>query len=161
MQPGGGTTMGYIEELRSLIGARPLIMVGAGVFILDDHRRLLMIHRIDNNTWSIPGGSMEPGESLEDTARREVHEETGLEIDSLGLMGVYSGMDYHYVYPNGDEVYNVTAAYVSGNPTGQLTAGDSETNEIKWFRLEEIPANISPPVKPILADFIEEFMERD
>ena len=73
--------MGYIEELRALIGHRPIIMVGATVLITDFKGRLLLIRRHDNGCWGVPGGSMEPGESLEQTARRETREE--FEVENL------------------------------------------------------------------------------
>lgn len=62
----------YIHELRSRVGHWPVIMVGAGVIVLDDAGRILLMHRSDNGAWSIPGGMTEPGETVEETARREV-----------------------------------------------------------------------------------------
>lgn len=69
---------GYIMDLREVVGARPLILAGAGVIIVDNEGRILLQHRSDNGDWGIPGGSMELGESFEEAARREVLEETGL-----------------------------------------------------------------------------------
>jgi ADP-ribose pyrophosphatase YjhB (NUDIX family) len=46
-------------------------MVGATLLILNQHDQLLMLRRNDNEIWGVPGGAMEPGESLVDTARRE------------------------------------------------------------------------------------------
>ena len=63
--------MGYIEELRKLIGNYPIILVGAAALILDQQDRLLLLRRTDNGCWGIPGGAMEPGESLADTVKRE------------------------------------------------------------------------------------------
>ncbi len=103
----------YIEELRSRVGNYPLIMLGSAVCVFDSHERLLLLRRTDNGYWGLPGGAMEPGESLEDTARRETREETGLEVARLSLMGVFSGPELHYRYPNGAEVYNVTAVYTT------------------------------------------------
>lgn len=99
--------MGYIAELRKLVGSRPLIMAGAGVLVLDGAGRLLLQKRVDNGLWSFVGGSMEPGETFEQTARRELWEEAGLEAGALRLLEVVSGPEFFYRYPNGDEVYNV------------------------------------------------------
>ncbi len=60
------TKMSYIEELRALVGHRPLILVGVCVLIFDQERRLLLQHRTDDRTWDFPGGYMEPGESMEE-----------------------------------------------------------------------------------------------
>ena len=100
--------MGYIMDLRAYAGHRPLIQVGAAVLVEDGEGRLLLQKRTDDHLWSFSAaGSMEPGESAEETARRELLEETGLTAYSLELLGVYSGKEEHHIYPNGDEVYNV------------------------------------------------------
>jgi 8-oxo-dGTP pyrophosphatase MutT (NUDIX family) len=83
--------MGYIDELGSLVGGRPLIMAGAAVLILNRRGHLLMMKRTDNGCWGIPGGAMEPGESLEETAIREAGEELGIDIRQMDLFGVFSG----------------------------------------------------------------------
>jgi len=151
---GGIMPGGYVEELRRLIGTRPIIMVGSGVFMLDEQDRLLLTLRRDNGMWSIPGGAMEPGETLEETARREVEEETGLLPGALILQGVYSGMEYHYVYPNGDEVYNVTAAFVCREFEGELRAEPEELERVRFFARDEAPERVSPPVQRIYEDFL-------
>lgn len=68
--------MNYVKDLRELVGNRPLILPGAVAIILNDQNEVLLQHRIDGG-WGLPGGLMELGESLEETARREVKEETG------------------------------------------------------------------------------------
>jgi mutator protein MutT len=144
--------MGYIEELRQLIGSRSLIMVGAGVIILDEHNRILLTQRSDNNAWSIPGGAMEPGETLEDVARRETQEEVGLRVGEMDFYGVFSGPELYYQYPNGDQVYNVTVVYVTRQVTGKLKI-DEESQQARYFPLHDLP-KISPPLRPVLAEII-------
>ena len=102
--------MDYILQLRQDIGHRPLVIVGAGFLVLDEQKRLVLLKRSDNQCWAFPGGSLEPGELVEDTARRETFEETNLEINEISLLGVFSGPELYYKYPNGDEVYNVIIA---------------------------------------------------
>ncbi len=63
--------MGYIHELRQLVGNRPLIMVGATLLLFNRDHQLLMIKRTDNGCWGVPGGAMELGESTENTVIRE------------------------------------------------------------------------------------------
>ena len=55
--------MGYIEELRALVGSRPLILPGASVLVVDARGHILLQRRADSGLWGIPGGMMEPGES--------------------------------------------------------------------------------------------------
>ena len=141
--------MNYIEELRKLVGKRPLIMVGAGVLVWDASNRLLMIKRTDNGCWGIPGGGMELGESLEETARRETREETGLEIGSMSLFGVFSGPEFYYEYPNGDQAHIVSMVYLTRDVRGEIRLS-SEHSESGFFDLQNLPAELSPPVRPIL-----------
>jgi ADP-ribose pyrophosphatase YjhB (NUDIX family) len=72
--------LGYIEELRKVVGHRPLVLPGTHVYLLDDSDRLLLMRRTDTGGWGLPGGFMELGKTLEETARRETLEETGLAI---------------------------------------------------------------------------------
>ena len=64
----------------------------AGV-ITDDHGRALLIQRRDNHHWEPPGGVLELGESIHDGLRREVREETGLDVEPVTLTGVYKNMN--------------------------------------------------------------------
>jgi 8-oxo-dGTP pyrophosphatase MutT (NUDIX family) len=142
--------MGYIEELRELIGHRPIIMVGATVLITDPEGRLLLMRRLDNGCWGVPGGALEPGESLEQTARRETREETGLEIGKMSLFGVFSGPELFYEYPNGDQVYNVSVVYLTNEIKGEINLNPFEHTEISFFETENLPSPLSPPVIPII-----------
>ncbi len=82
---------------------------------------------------------MEPGESLEQTARRELLEETGLQAEELQLRNLLSGEDYYFKYPNGDEVYNVIGVYEAINPYGKLVMEDGESLALKYFPLHDLP----------------------
>lgn len=141
--------MAYIEEMRTLIGHRPLVLVGAAVLVTDARGWLLLGQRSDNLAWGIPGGALEPGETLEETARRETHEETGLEIGRLRLFRVFSGPEFFYTYPNGDQVHNVSAVFESSDFTGSLLE-NSEHRLLRFFDPDHLPESISPPVFPVL-----------
>jgi 8-oxo-dGTP pyrophosphatase MutT (NUDIX family) len=156
--------MDYILQLRQFIGHRPILMVGAAILVVDEHNRLLLMKRSDSGCWGPPGGATEPGERVEEAAKRETLEETGLEIGEMELFGVFSGPELYYKYPNGDEVYNVTIVYLSRDfwrRSGDLrqTADqieieiNNEHTEFRWFTMGEIPENISPPIKPVIEQF--------
>ena len=66
------------------------IVPAVSVVVPDNQGRILLIRRTDNKYWSIPGGGMEPGESVREAAVREVREETGMDCEITGLVGVYS-----------------------------------------------------------------------
>ena len=145
--------MGYIMNLRKLVGSRPLIMAGACVIVLNNENRILLQLRKDNNCWGLAGGSLEMGESLEQVAKRELLEETGLIANKLELFNVYSGEKFYYKYPHGDEVYNVVTAYICNDYEGVLNKEESEVQELCFFLFNELPANISPPDLPIIQEY--------
>jgi len=142
--------MGYVEEMRALIGQRPLILVGAAALIVNAHGQLLMVRRTDNGCWGVPGGMMEPGEGLEDTLRRETREEVGLELGEALLIEVFSGPDVDYVYPNGDQACNVIAAFLIREASGEIWLDPREHSQSGYFDLQHLPAPISPPIVPVL-----------
>ncbi|WP_395369179.1 NUDIX hydrolase [Streptomyces tubercidicus] len=145
--------MSYIPELRSLVGTRPLILPGAAVIVLDSHRRVLLLQRADTGGWGLPGGFMEPGESLEETARREVKEEVGLELDELTLMSVFSGADQYYRYPNGDQVFNVTTVYTAQAHHWRLQLDPVEASSAQLFSVDGLPDDLIAPEVPILEHY--------
>ena len=87
--------------------------------------------------------------------RRETREETGLEVDTLDLFGVFSGPDVFYEYPNGDQVYNVSVVYRTHDFRGSLPRGTAEAVELRFFALDELPENLSPPIRPVIAKVLE------
>ena len=148
--------MDYILQLRQYIGHRPILMVGAAILVLDEQDRLLMMKRSDSGTWGIPGGATEPGEVVEEAAKRETLEEVNLEIREMSLFGVFSGPELYYKYPNGDEVYNVTIMYLSRDWHGEIKLNHEHT-EWRWFSANEIPEDVSPPIRPIIEQFKSSF----
>lgn len=145
--------MGYIEDLRMVVGHQPIILAGAAALVIDGEGRLLMGFRSDNRQWGIPGGGMEPGETLEETARREALEETGMTLDRLELFGVFSGPEFFYTYPNGDQVYNVSIVYVCREYHGQLNHNE-EHGQFQFFDPRELLEAISPPVRLVLQKWV-------
>ena len=150
--------MDYISSLRDKVGHAPVILVGALVLIFNKDKQVLLQLRSDNESWGLPGGTMELGESFEEAATREVYEETNLEIQNLKFITNFSGKDYHMVYPNGDEAYTVTALFESEEYEGELSAENKETQNLKFFDLDKLPQNISPPVK--MKEFILNYLSQ-
>ena len=146
----------YIIDLRKVVGHRPLLQVGASVIVVDSENRILLQLRSDNHCWGYAGGSVELDEVVEEAAKRELLEETGLIAEELELFGVFSGKDTHYTYPNGDEVSNVDIVYVCKRYSGALNCQDGEVEELKFFRVDEIPQNISKPIRVALNKWIEQ-----
>ncbi|QHE50754.1 NUDIX domain-containing protein [Pontibacillus sp. HMF3514] len=146
--------MGYVMDLRKVLGRRPLIVVGASVLLMDKERRLLLQKRTDNQCWGLPGGSLEPGEELQEVAARELQEETGLKAHHLEFFQIFSGEELYYKYPHGDEVYNVIASYVCTEFSGELRKEPEEVEALQYFNLDDLPSPLSPPDKKVLENFI-------
>ena len=142
--------MDYIRELRALVGHRPLVLAVAGALVFDSDGRLLLHRRDDNGLWSTSGGAVEPGESLEDTARRELREETGLEAGRLRLLDVYSGADFFIEYPNGDQAYVVGALFIADDVRGTARPDGQESTEIGYFPFSALPDDIDPNHRRLL-----------
>ncbi|XXM71609.1 NUDIX hydrolase [Lysinibacillus sphaericus] len=135
--------MGYIEDLRKLIGTRPVILPGAVVLILNKQNQVLLQQRqFPNGKWGLPGGLMELAESTEETARREVKEETNLQLGELHLLNVYSGKNQYIKAENGDEFYVVATAYFTNQFHGNMKADQTESISLQFFPLDDLPPNM-------------------
>lgn len=144
----------YIASVRRKIGHDTLLLVGAGVFI-HQNGKLLLQRRRDDGTWADHGGCIEIGETLEDTARREMLEETGLTAGKLELIGVFSGPERLHTYPNGDQAYMIGVYYLCEDYSGKPLTQSDETTDLRWFPLDALPENIMPLAREPLRKCLE------
>ena len=126
-------------NLRKHLGHDPLIGVGATTLVFNVKNELLLNLRTDTNSWGIPGGSMELYETIEETAIRELKEETGIRADELELVTVLSGKDFYFEYPNGDKMCTVIVLFKVLNYTGAPKVSDNESKMLKFFPLTNLP----------------------
>lgn len=131
--------VGYIMDLRKHIGHDALIGIGATTLVFNDKKELLLNLRTDTNTWGIPGGSMELYETIEETAIRELKEETGICADELQLVAVLSGRDFYFEYPNGDKMCTVIVLFKVPHYNGTIKVSDKESKALKFFPLTNLP----------------------
>ncbi|MBR2571481.1 MAG: NUDIX domain-containing protein [Clostridia bacterium] len=147
---------GYISEMRKLVGHRTIIQCGSSVICVDAAGRLLLGRRSDNLKWGYSGGSLEIDERVEDCAKRELFEETGLIADELEFFCVNSGPEAHYIYPNGDEVSNFEIVYLCRKWHGTMRPQKGEIEELRFFRCDELdPETVSPPIRPVLEKYLQ------
>jgi 8-oxo-dGTP pyrophosphatase MutT (NUDIX family) len=139
--------------MRALVGHRPLVLVSAGVLAFNARGWLLLHRRTDDGNWDMPGGCLEPGETLEEAARREVREETGLAIGALTLLRVFSGPEMFRRYPNGDQAYHVAAVYGAWDVAGCPTPGAGEATDVGLYPLDALPQPLAPSLTFVLAQY--------
>ena len=131
-----------------------LLQCGTSVILINAAGELLLQKRRDNGCWGFHGGSVELGEIVEEAAKRELFEETGLLAERLELFGVFSGPELYYVYPNGDAVYNIDIVYLCQEYSGDLRPNISEVAELRFFAPGDLPADISPPQQAVMASYL-------
>jgi ADP-ribose pyrophosphatase YjhB (NUDIX family) len=116
---------------------------GANAIIFNDVGELLLERRSDNGFWGLPGGAMEIGESLEHAVKREVFEETGLDVTVGRLIGVYSDPRFHTImrYRDGTLVHFVTVVFECRRRGGELRMSE-ESTDLRYFDVEALPDNV-------------------
>lgn len=123
------------------------IAVAVSAFVQDDEGRILMIRRTDNNLYSIPGGMVEPGESLTQAAVREVKEETGVDVEIITLIGLYSNPDHVIAYDDGEVRQEFSICFRARTIGGELRTS-SESSEVHWVHPGNLAAmNIHPSIR--------------
>ncbi|MGW5706059.1 NUDIX hydrolase [Amycolatopsis japonica] len=113
------------------------IAVAVSAFIQDDEGRILMIRRTDNDLYSIPGGQLELGETLAQAAVREVREETGIECEVTGVIGLYSNPNHVIAYDDG-EVRQEFSICFRATPVGGEFQTSNESKEVLWVSTSKI-----------------------
>lgn len=131
------------------------IKVGVGVFILDNHGRILLERRSDSGMWGLPGGGIEAGESVLQAAIREVREETGLEVNITRLIGVYSEPWGRIVtYPDNGDVRHLVDIILEANIAAGELVISPESLELQFFPTNCLPPDIAPPAIHPIQDYV-------
>lgn len=142
--------MDYIKWIRSKVGKDKIMLNFVGGCIFNDEGKVLLQKRQDRNVWGFPGGALELGESVEEALKREVLEETGLEVTLNKLLGIYS--KYEDYYPNGDEAQTITFFFELSIKGGKLSCSNEETLELKYFSLNAVPRLVNKQQNDFLND---------
>jgi ADP-ribose pyrophosphatase YjhB (NUDIX family) len=132
------------------------IVVAVTVFVLDEQDRVLLIRRTDNGLWAIPGGAQDFGEYISDTAVRETKEESGVDVEVTGVVGIYTNPNHVMAYTDGEvrQQFSICfrARYVGGEPTPS-----NESSEVRWVARDELDAL---PIHPSMRLRIDHGYER-
>jgi ADP-ribose pyrophosphatase YjhB (NUDIX family) len=121
--------------------------------VRDNAGRLLLIHKVDNDLWALPGGGMELGESIADAAVREVAEETGLTVELTGLVGIYSDPGHVMAYADGEVRQEFSVCFHARVTGGEAREDGSETKEVRWVEPTAVAElNIHPSMRRRIDD---------
>lgn len=149
----------YLKPIREKLGHIPVVICAASVIVVNKNKEILLQLRNDNQCWAYPGGGINVDEMAEEAAVRELFQETGLKAIKLKLFGVFSGKDMHHIYPNGDEISNVDIVYICEEFEGDLKPDYQESDELRFFQIDNLPKNISPPAVRALTQYIKQYTE--
>jgi 8-oxo-dGTP pyrophosphatase MutT (NUDIX family) len=124
-------------EFGDRVGRTAAVRLGVTAAILDPSGRLLLTRRADNGEWCMPGGAVDPGESLAEACAREVREEIGVEARITRLLGTYSSPDIVAAYPDGNRAQIVAAVFRAEIVSGAPAVSD-EVTEVGWFARDQV-----------------------
>ena len=122
----------------------------------DGEGRILMIHKVDNDLWALPGGGHDVGESISDTVVREVKEETGYDVEVTGIVGTYTNPRHVMAYDNGEVRQQFSIAF-RARLVGGAAKTSSESKEVRWVSQAELA---SLELHPSMRQRIEHFLAR-
>ena len=115
------------------------IVPSANVIVVNNQAEILLIRRTDNGNWAVPGGGIDPGESITDTAVRETLEETGITCEITGLVGIYTNPRHVIRYTSNNEVRQEFSIVFTARPTGGQLRPSSESAEPQWVSPATVP----------------------
>lgn len=108
------------------------IVPSVNVAVENDRGEILMIRRSDNDNWALPGGAIDLGESMAQAAVREVNEETGIDCEITGLVGIYTDPKHVILYTSNNEARQEFSILLRGRLVGGVPTPSSESLEVQW-----------------------------
>lgn len=151
-------TVNYVRWLRSYVGHQRLLQLAASAFIRDEHGLVLLGRRSDVMLWAPPSGVVQLGETPARTLTREVQEETGLHVEVERMIGLYTGPDFEWTYPNGDQAQIVSVFFACRIVGGMLVPDHREFVDLSFFAPDAFPA-LMPRYVRMLNDALAERQE--
>jgi ADP-ribose pyrophosphatase YjhB (NUDIX family) len=114
------------------------LVPSVNVVVENDKGEILMIRRTDNNNWALPGGAIDLGESVTQAAIRETKEETGIEVEVTGLVGIYSDPKHIIHYTSNNEVRQEFSIVLAAREVGGEARTSNESSEVSWIEWRRI-----------------------
>ncbi|NMO57817.1 NUDIX domain-containing protein [Actinoplanes sp. TBRC 11911] len=114
------------------------IVPSANVVVTNEDGEILLIRRSHNGNWALPGGAMDIGESLPETAVRETAEETGIDVEITALIGIFTDPRHVILYTSNGETRQEFSVVFAAHPIGGTPTASAETTEVRWVPVREI-----------------------
>jgi 8-oxo-dGTP pyrophosphatase MutT (NUDIX family) len=131
------------------------IVPAVSAVVTDEHGRILLILRTDNDYWSIPGGGIKPGETLNQAAAREVSEETGIDCKVTGLIGIYSNPNHVAAYDDGEVRQEFSICFTTRMLGGTKRTSD-ESADVRFIPPEDLQKyRIHPSIRLRIEHYLE------
>jgi 8-oxo-dGTP pyrophosphatase MutT (NUDIX family) len=147
-----------IDYLDDPAAPKPTSLVpSANVIVVNDQGEILLIRRTDNGNWAVPGGGMDLGESITQTAVREAQEETGITCQITGLVGIYTSPRHVIRYTSNGEIRQEFSIVFTGRPVGGQLRPSSESSEPQWVSPEII---MRLPMHPSMRQRIQHYLDK-
>lgn len=132
------------------------VVPSANVIVVNDDGAILLIRRTDNGNLALPGGGMDLGESITQAAVREVKEETGLDVEITGLVGIYTNPRHLIEYTSDGEVRQEFSVVFTARPTGGTLTTSDEASEVVWSDPGEVAEmRMHPSMRQRIKHFLE------
>ncbi|SKD28632.1 Putative MutT/NUDIX-like protein [Mycobacteroides abscessus subsp. massiliense] len=132
------------------------VVPSASAIVTDEQGRVLLVKRRDNTLWALPGGGHDIGESIEQTAIREVKEETGLDVEVTGLVGIYTNPNHIVAFTDGEVRQQFSLCFTTELRGGEL-AIDHESTDIAWTAPDDIgQLDMHPSMRLRITHYLEQ-----
>jgi ADP-ribose pyrophosphatase YjhB (NUDIX family) len=123
--------------------------------VTDASHAILLVHKTDNDLWALPGGGMDIGESIAQTVTREVKEETGLDVEVTGIVGIYTDPGHVMAYDDGEVRQQCSVCFTTRLLGGTVTTS-SETSEVRFVPPERLDTlRIHPSMRLRIDHYLE------
>jgi len=123
------------------------LVLSVTAIVRNDKGELLLVHKVDNDLWALPGGGMDVGESISEAVVREVKEETGLDVEVTGIVGIYTDPKHVMAYDDGEVRQQCSVCFRTRLLGGELRTSE-ETKEVKFVDPEGLSSlDIHPSMR--------------
>jgi 8-oxo-dGTP pyrophosphatase MutT (NUDIX family) len=124
------------------VGSCRIFIPGVRAVIVNNVGEILLQQRTDTALWGLPGGSVEPDKTVFEALKREVAEETALDVIDADPMALYCGPDQKFAYPTGEKVQCFAVAFIIQKWEGQPHADGIEGSMVRFFAISKLPEKL-------------------